>query len=647
MISNLKVSLFLTIIGAVIIASLFAMIHASRTSLDALRVGSPLYARIVLGKDLIADILPPPEYIIESYLEATLALNNPGMAAKHADHVAKLREEYDARHRFWLDAGFDPALQAQLITEAHAPAEAFYSTFETSFIPALQKGDMDAARKAYAEMSDDYARHRAVIDRIVKGATQKNMALEAEAASTNAYYEQMMFLAALGAAFVSLAGLFLIRLKVVVPLQDMSAAMTGLAAGNTSSRLRRSYRGRRDELGALAHTIEVFQKSVVSNLNLRNAVTAIRDHAAGSLNDASHQTATMTDSAVAMAECVQRARAATMEASAATEQALNSTNLIAAATEQLTNSIREISDKVSTVAGTTGRAVDAGAVARDKMSNLSSVVAKISEVVALIGEIANKTNLLALNATIEAARAGDAGKGFAVVANEVKQLSNQTTRSTEEIRRQIDQVLQASNDTVAATNSIQSLIGEVDEAASAIAAVMQQQSSATEEIARNASQSLSAVKGVTQAMSSVDAEFETTVRTADSVKSASLTVGQAVTSLGSVVVEIVKSTADDIDRRLQRRYRVDIDARILAPSNASVRVDDLSRGGAQLSRCPPLQQGATGMLIISQSVIPFIVLRNSGATLQVKFTEPLSAEFEATFADLVRGRDALPDHAAA
>ena len=109
----------------------------------------------------------------------------------------------------------------------------------------------------------------------------------------------------------------------------------------------------------------------------------------------------------------------------------------------------------------------------------------------------------------------------------------------------------------------------------------------------------------------------------------------------------MKSTADDIDRRLQRRYRVDIDARILAPSNASVRVDDLSRGGAQLSRCPPLQQGATGMLIISQSVIPFIVLRNSGATLQVKFTEPLSAEFEATFADLVRGRDALPDHAAA
>ncbi len=78
--------------------------------------------------------------------------------------------------------------------------------------------------------------------------------------------------------------------------------------------------------------------------------------------------------------------------------------------------------------------------ARD-IAALADASREIGGIVHTIERIASQTQLLALNATIEAARAGEAGKGFTVVANEVKNLSQQTAKATEDIRTRIDGLL--------------------------------------------------------------------------------------------------------------------------------------------------------------------------------------------------------------
>jgi methyl-accepting chemotaxis protein len=208
--------------------------------------------------------------------------------------------------------------------------------------------------------------------------------------------------------------------------------------------------------------------------------------------------------------------AANVALSAAAETSAN-VQSVSAATEELTASIREISAQVSIGAQRATAATDDAAATARLVNTLSDEVHRIGDVVSLINNVASRTNLLALNATIEAARAGEAGKGFAVVASEVKGLAAQTAEATTRIQSQIAALQAGTAAAVKAIGSVGVAMDALSTNTTAIAAAVEQQHLATDEIARSLHNAADGVERIKLAVAGVAGATQVTRNAADRV----------------------------------------------------------------------------------------------------------------------------------
>jgi methyl-accepting chemotaxis protein len=215
----------------------------------------------------------------------------------------------------------------------------------------------------------------------------------------------------------------------------------------------------------------------------------------------------------------------------------------AAAAEELSTVISEIARQIERGSSSASATVKAMSTTTRMIEKLDISSRKIGDVVALIMAVAEQTNLLALNATIEAARAGEAGRGFAVVAQEVKQLASQTASATDEIRRQIDAMQTSTREAVQAMAGLGLQIGDIDQITIAIAGAIEQQSAATDEIAR----SISAAAQSSAALGSVmDRVSQASVETAAA--------GAQVDSAADAMMVQVNTLKVSIDNAVARLY---------------------------------------------------------------------------------------------
>jgi methyl-accepting chemotaxis protein len=403
-----------------------------------------------------------------------------------------------------------------------------------------------------------------------------------------------------GGTVLALVLAYLIARSIIRPVGGMTAAMTKLAAGDTSSVV--PARDNTDEIGQMARAVEVFRQQAIENVRLaaeREMDQAAKDRRRiamdSHMQDFGKSVSGVMESFMAAAASMRNAASDVNEGARQTRSSTSSTvegatssardlNSVAAAAEEMAVSINEISMQVARVTTSVQAAVDRANETDTKVAGLSAAADRIGDVVRIITDIAGQTNLLALNATIEAARAGEAGKGFAVVAGEVKALASQTARATEQIGAQIVAIRNATGEAVNAVRDVSAAIGQVETVATAIAAAVDEQAAATREITNSVQTVTAATSTAARAMLEVLSIAERTDGSSAAAMKSSDEVGRTADTLRAEVIDFLSamSHGDEAERRLYERIpagglKVTVRFDGLAVMEATVQ--SISRGG--------------------------------------------------------------------
>ena len=409
-----------------------------------------------VAKDVVADILPPPMYLIELRLVLSQAVEGSITPAQARTQADRLVAEYQARVDHWTH---NPpyGLEKLLLGPQHTAAKAFLAAAESGIVAPVVAGHPETARNNLASVNTLYLAHRGAVDDTVRAGN-------AFAAKTMAEFDLDHDRAGMIALLVAVAAVGLVLLfyrlvlrSIQVPVEGCTALAQQIARGDLASSERAGMR-RNDSIGDLEQALADMQDK------LADVVGKVRQNADGV--------------ARASAEIAQ----GNSDLSSRTEQQASALEQTAASMEELSGTVRQNAEnarqgnlmarKASDVA-TRGGEVVADVVGT--MRGINEASRRIADIIGVIDGIAFQTNILALNAAVEAARAGEQGRGFAVVASEVRSLAGRSADAAKEIKQligtsvenvetgsqQVAEAGQSMTEIVASVQRVSDLIGEI------------------------------------------------------------------------------------------------------------------------------------------------------------------------------------------